>query len=101
MAARPIVPHFVERFHLKEVFLFLLGAILAVPFWPRRVRLDFGELFEQIVVAIIVVLLVWWCQPRRTPGAPSASSGQRQQRNLPAGAASSRGAREAAAGSLR
>ena len=66
-APRPkIVRDFVSpRFPLKEVALFLLGALLAVPFWPRRVRLDFGwaweELCEQIVVAIIVVLIVLCC----------------------------------------
>ena len=52
-------PDFVEQFRFKEVFLFLLGAILAVPFW--RVCPYFRELCEQIEIAIIVVLIVRWC----------------------------------------
>ena len=66
-APRSIVPLLSTRFHLKEVALFLLGALLAVPFWPRRVRLDFGELCEQIVIAIIVVLIVQCCPRRAVP----------------------------------
>ena len=59
-APRP--PDFFKQFHLKEVMSsLLLGAILAVPFWPSRVRSVIGELCEQIVVAIIVVLIVVQC----------------------------------------